>query len=145
MTLERIDPKTHLTTLREAIDRLFEEPWTFHGMFFHDDTAMAPVNVSEDDKTITVKAALPGVERDDIDVNVTGRVVRIRGEHKAEEEKKEENYHRREIQYGRVERVIDLPAAVDEEGAEGTFKDGMLTLTFRKKEEEKSKSIPIKD
>jgi HSP20 family protein len=145
MTLERTDSKTHLTTLREAIDRLFEEPWTLHSAFFRENTAMAPVNVSEDEKTITVKAALPGIERENVDVNVTGKVLRIRGEHKAEEEKKEENYHRREIQYGRVERVIDLPAAVDEEGAEGTFKDGMLTLTFQKKEGAKPKSIPIKE
>jgi HSP20 family protein len=143
MTLERFDPKNRLTTLRDAIDRLFDEAWTTPGRFFREEVNLAPVDVSEDEQTVTVKAALPGIEREHIEVNVSGNTLRIRGEHRAEEEKKEQNFHRREIRYGSVERVIDLPTAVDDENAEATFKDGMLTLVLKKKEVAKPKTIPI--
>jgi HSP20 family protein len=142
--MARWDPREHLMSLRREIDRLFESEKLVPGRFFGTEVGLTPIDLVEDDQSITVKAELPGIAREELEISVSGNLLTIRGEHKAEEEKKDQNYLRREIRYGRVERMIDLPAPVDVDKADAAFQDGILTLKFPKKEQAKAKTIEIR-
>jgi HSP20 family protein len=102
------------------------------------------VDVREEDNEVIISAELPGLDQKDIDVEVTRDSVRISGEKKAEEEKKEKGYYRHEITTGAFERVIDLPAEVDENKAEAEFSKGILTIRLPKSEEAQAKRKKIK-
>ncbi len=102
------------------------------------------MDVCETDDSLVVKAALPGVRPDEVDIFVTGDVLTIKGETKNEEETKGDNYRRRELRYGAFARSVPLPTRVDHDEAEATFENGVLTVTMPKAEEVKAKSIKIK-
>jgi len=97
------------------------------------------VDVKEESDRVVVSAELPGMDQQDIDVEVTQDSVRIAGEKKQEEKKEEKGYYHRETSYGAFERVIDLPAAVDEDKAEAEFSKGVLTINLPKSEQARSK------
>jgi HSP20 family protein len=101
------------------------------------------LDVYENDDALVVKAALPGVRPDDVDISVIGDVLTVKGETKSEEETKDESYHRRELHYGSFARSVPLPTRVDHEKAEAKFENGILTITLPKAEEVKPKSIKI--
>ena len=112
-------------------------PWIARGF--------APaIDVRETGDTLTVTVELPGVTKDEIDVNIHNNVLTIEGEKRQEEVTDEENYHRVERRYGRFERSLQLPEYVDAETVDASFKDGVLTLTMTKKEEIRPKSIEVK-
>jgi HSP20 family protein len=144
--LVRWDPVRDMMSLREAMDRLFEES------FVHPRGMLAPVegaatlalDVFESDDDVTVRASIPGVNPDDIDISVTGDVLTIKGETSEEREEKQGNYHLRERRYGAFQRSVNLPAPVNTDKAEAEFKNGVLTLTLPKVEEVKPRSIKIK-
>lgn len=145
MTLARWDPFREMMSLRQAMDRLFEEAWVLPSRFFAPEGIyIPPIDVTEDDQNIIVKAALPGLRPEEVDISVTGDALTIRGEHKAEEERKEQTWHRRELRYGRFERTITLPTAVQAEQAEAIFENGVLTLRLPKAEAVKPKRIQVK-
>jgi HSP20 family protein len=98
----------------------------------------------ETDDAVVVKAAIPGVDPKDVEINVTGDTLTIRGEIRKEEEVKEENYLRRERYYGSFCRSFLLPTRVVADDAEAVFENGVLTLTLPKAEEVKPKSIKVK-
>ncbi|MDP2949983.1 MAG: Hsp20/alpha crystallin family protein [Chloroflexota bacterium] len=91
-----------------------------------------------------VKAALPGMRPEDVDISASGDVLTIKGEAKTEEEVKRESYHRRELRYGSFARSVPLPTRVDYNKAEAAFEQGVLTVTMPKAEELKAKSIKVK-
>ena len=93
---------------------------------------------------MVVKTTVPGVRPEDIEIDVTGNILSIRGERKAEKEVKEENYIRRERSYGRFSREVSLPGGVLADKAEADFEDGVLTITIPKAEEAKPKVIKVK-
>jgi len=101
------------------------------------------LDVYETDDALVVKAALPGVRPDEVDISVTDDILTSKGETKSEEETKNENYHRRELRYGAFARSITLPTLVNHDKAEATFENGILTITLPKAEEVKPKSIKI--
>lgn len=144
--LVRWEPFRDLVTLRDAMDRLFEEsfvqpmrltPW--------DGGRGTPValDIYQTDESVIVKASLPGVKADEIDISVVGDVLTIKGELKAEEEVKEEHYIRREMRYGSFIRSVEIPVSVDSDKAEAVFENGVLTLTLPKAEEVKPKAIKV--
>lgn len=145
-SLMRWEPFRELISLREAMDRLFEEsfvrPW---GTWLRPGEAgTMAVDMYETDDAVVVKASLPGVKPEDLDISVTGDSLTIRGETKREEEVKEENYIRRERFYGSFCRTLPLPVPVVADDAEAEFENGVLTLTLPKAEEVKPKSIKVK-
>ena len=148
MALARWDPEVGMRSLSQAIDRFFEEPsyrprwWLFPHLM--DEEEIMPVDMFETDGAVVVKASIPGIKPEDIEISVTDNSLSIRGESKSEEEVKEENYFRRERRYGRFSRQIMLPGGTLGEKAEAEFKDGVLTITVPKAEEKKSKAIPVK-
>jgi HSP20 family protein len=143
--LTRWEPFREMTSLRDAMDRMFEEgflrgamplaPWADGGM---------AVDMYETDDHVVVKTPIPGVKADDIDVSVTGDTLTIKGEVKEEEEVKRESYLRRERRYGSYCRTVTLPGGLETDKAEADYSNGILTLTFPKVEEVKPKNIKVK-
>lgn len=144
--LVRWEPFRDLISLREAMDRLFEEsfvrPW---GGWMRPGEAQAPaIDMYETGNAVVVKATLPGVKPDDLDIHITGDTLTIRGEVKREEETREANYIRRERYYGSFARSLPLPTRVVADDAEAVFEHGILTLTLPKAEEVKPRPIKVK-
>jgi HSP20 family protein len=102
------------------------------------------VDISETDGNVMVKAELPGMEAKDIDIDVTGDMLTLRGEKKIEEEKKEERYYCRERHYGSFQRSFMLPTGVEGDKVDARFKNGVLTINIPKSKESKQKKIEIK-
>jgi len=102
------------------------------------------IDVYHDAGKLVVKADLPGLSKEDIDVSVVDNRLTIKGERKKETEAKEENYHRVERLYGTFERTFQLPATVDAGKIEATYKDGVLEVALPEKPEAKPKQIAVK-
>ena len=104
---------------------------------------MPRVDVIDRDDTIVVRAALPGVEKDDLNVSTTPQTVTIRGTTRKESREEKDEYFRCEISSGSFLRTVTLPAPIDEEKVKAKFKDGLLELTLPKGENAKRRSIEI--
>lgn len=145
-SLIRWEPFRELISLREMMDRLFEESFARpRGRWLVPlDLETLAVDMYETDDKIVVKASLPGVKPEEVDISVTGNTLTIKGETKAEEEVKEENYLRRERRYGAFSRSLSLPTQVEVEKAEAVFENGVLTLTLPKAEAVRPKTIKVK-
>jgi len=141
--LTRWEPIHEMMSLREAIDRLIDDAFT-RPVSMRDLSAMPLIDLSEDDDEITVKAVLPGLKPEDVQISVTADVLTIKGEFKNEDESKNRNYLIRERRFGSFERMMQLPTEVQTEKAHADFADGMLTLRLPKAEAVKPKSISIK-
>ena len=134
--------------LRGTMDRLFDEgfsrPWRLlpatNGDTFE---ATFPVEVSTTDTDIEVKAALPGVKPDEVEITVQNDVLTIRAEHKDTSEEKQRDYYRREIRYGAFHRSMSLPVSVDSDKAEAKFENGVLSLKLPKAESLRPKQIKV--
>jgi len=142
--LVRWEPFREITSLRDAMDRLLEESFIRPGLLFGETpSGMLPVDMYETDDQVVVKATVPGVKPEDIDVTVTGDLLTIKGEFKSEEETKKRNYLRQERRYGSFCRQVGLPAGVDTDKVKATFEHGVLTLEMPKIESAKAKTIKI--
>lgn len=143
--LVRWEPFRDLVSLREAMDRLFEESVIRPrvGWVAPVGTETLVVDMYETDDAIIVKSAIPGVKPEDLDISVTSDTLTIKGETKAEEEIREENYIRRECRYGSFCRSLTIPMQVMTDKAEAEFDNGILTLTLPKAEEVKPKTIKV--
>jgi HSP20 family protein len=105
---------------------------------------MPPVDIYENDQhEIVLKAELPGVSREDIDLRVENNTLTIRGERKRQQEAKQENYHRVERLYGSFSRSFSLPATVNTEKVSAEFRDGVLTVSLPAREEAKPRQIQV--
>jgi HSP20 family protein len=101
------------------------------------------VNVSEDDRNITVEAELPGMDSNDIDISLQNNMLVLQGEKRFEDEQKQGNYQRIERSYGSFSRTIPLSSSVDEDNVKASFKNGILTVTLPKQEKAQGKKIAI--
>ena len=141
--LIRWDP---FSDLRTTMDRLFDEgfsrPWRL--MTTQDYEASFPVEVSQTDQEIEVKAALPGIRPEDVDITVANDVLTIKAQHKEETvQDSKRDYYRREIRYGSFHRSMNLPVSVDADKAEAHYENGVLTLRLPKAESLRPKQIRI--
>jgi HSP20 family protein len=141
----RWDP---FSDLRGTMDRLFDEgfsrPWrilpatageTYEATF--------PVEVSETESDVEVKASLPGVKPDEVEITIQNDVLTIKAEHKDTTEEKKRDYYRREIRYGSFHRALTLPVSVDSDKAEAKFENGVLSLKLPKAEALRPKQIKV--
>ncbi len=141
--LIRWEPARDIVSLREAMDRLFDDAFT--RPFGMTAGLQAPaVDLYQTDKEVVVRASLPGLKAEDVQISVTGDLLTLRGEFKEKEEKKEKAYHLREQRYGSFERTIGLPTQVLADKAKAEFEDGVLTVTLPKAEEVRPKTITVK-
>ncbi len=102
------------------------------------------VDLYEEKDEIVAKTELPGVAKENIQVNISDHLLTIKGEKKREEETKEKNFYRSERSYGAFSRAIELPADVQGEKARASFKNGVLELHLPKTEEAKKKEVKVK-
>lgn len=142
MAIRRWEPFAELASLREAMDRLFEETWPRPFEMLR--PGGLAVDMYETDKDIVVKANVPGVRPEDIDVSVVGDTLTIRGERKEEQRVERANYFYQERRFGTFSRTLTLPAPVQTDKADARFENGVLTLTLPKAEGAKAKKIEIK-
>jgi HSP20 family protein len=133
-----------MMTLREAMDRLFDDAFMRPSTLMGRDWQAPAVDMYQTDDEVIINAALPGIKPDDVQISVTGEVLTIKGETKHEEESKQKTYHMREQRWGSFERTIMLPTEVKADKAEASFEDGVLTIRLPKAEEVKPKTITVK-
>jgi HSP20 family protein len=134
-----------MMSLRDAMDRLFEESFLRPGWFgMADPQAVAmPMDIYETEDHIVVKAAAPGVKPEDIEVTITGDLLTIKGEMKTEEKVEKDHYLRQERRYGSFCRQVNLPAPVKAESVQASYENGVLTLDLPKTEAVKTKSVKV--
>ncbi|HEY9527396.1 MAG TPA: Hsp20/alpha crystallin family protein [Anaerolineales bacterium] len=142
--LTRWEPVREMMTLREAMDRLFDDAFT-RPINLRDGGWSAPaVDMYQTDDEVVVKVALPGFKADEVQINVTGDVLSLRGELKREQEEKDKAWHIREHRWSSFERSVALPTQVKADGANADFENGILTISLPKAEEVKPKTISVK-
>jgi HSP20 family protein len=132
-----------MMTLRNAVNRLFDASMTP----LDSTRPLAwglPLDVIENEDAYLVKANLPGIQPDDIEITFTDNVLTIKGEMKSEDEVKEARYHMRERRYGAFSRSITLGDRVNGEKIQASYDSGVLTLSLPKAEEARPKRIEIK-
>jgi HSP20 family protein len=134
-----------MMTLREAMDRLFDDAFT-HPLSIRDGWSMSTpaIDMYQTDNEVIVKASIPGIKADEVQINITGDVLTLKGEVKQEEERKDRAWHIREQRFGSFERSVALPTAVKTDKAEAVFENGILTITLPKADEVKPRTINIK-
>lgn len=145
--LTRWEPAREMLTLREAMDRLFDDAFTRPFSLVREGGSTwssLTIDMYETNNDVVVKAALPGLRADEVQINVSNDVLTIKGEMKHEEEKKDKSWHIREHRWGAFERSIRLPTGVIADKAKADFDNGILMITLPKSEEVKPKTITVK-
>ena len=134
-----------ITSLRHAMDRLFEDSFVRPSGLLPALRAEAPaVDMYQTDKDVVVKASLPGMKAEDVDISVTGDMLTLKGEYREEQEVNEEKYFRKEMRFGSFVRSLEIPVPVKVDKAEAVFEDGVLTLTMPKIEAVKPRQVKVK-
>jgi HSP20 family protein len=136
-------PFEELERMRREMDRLSE---ALTGPLFREPLAgvFPPINVTEDPDNYYVRAELPGIKADELNISITGTSLSVAGERTIPAENEKALYHRREREAGKFSRVVSLLSRVDASKAEASSADGVLTVVLPKAEEAKSKQIAVK-
>ncbi|HAE60664.1 MAG TPA: heat-shock protein Hsp20 [Anaerolineae bacterium] len=142
--LIRWEPMREMMTLREAMDRLFDDAFTRPLSMGAVSSVLPAIDLYQTEDEVVVKAALPGLKPDEVQISITGDVLTLRGEFKQEEQKQEATWHIREQRRGAFERSVMLPSVVQTDKAKADFENGILTVTLPKAESVKPKTISIK-
>ena len=138
--------------LDQQVERVFEDffnrrwlrPWADWSLADSPLSTRAPkVDVMDRDSEVVVRAEMPGMSKDDIDISVSDNTVTLKGSMRKEEEKDDGDYHRREIVSSYVSRTVPLPCDVNGDQAKAKLKDGMLEITLPKAEKAKRKRIEV--
>lgn len=133
--------------VNSGLPSLFDE---FFTPFFNEEAVVRPssrktlaVDIYENEGNIIIEAEIPGVAKEDLHVDVKGKLLTLGGERKDEKEVKEENMYRRERSFGKFERTFTLPFDVKEDQVNASYNNGILTLEISKPEEQQVKQIKI--
>ncbi len=135
-------PFNELERIRQQMDNLFNRvpdtgmPSLHAGVF-------PSINLTEDQETYHIRAELPGISAEDLDIQATGNNLSISGERKIEAENDSVRYHRREREAGKFSRAISLPGDIDPDGVSASLADGVLKVSVPKAEKAKPKQITI--
>jgi len=145
MAMVRFDPFRDLSVLQDRMNRLFSDAYGPRG---NDDLMnrgqwAPPVDIYEIDGALVLKAELPGMQREDIDVSVENNTLTIRGERKLEQEVRQESFHRVERSYGSFARSFSLPNTLDATKIAADYKNGLLTVKLPVREESKPRTISV--
>lgn len=144
MALMRWDPFQDLWQVREEVNRLFDHTLNRYPALRGVRGWQPAVDMYEDDKEITVKAEIPGVEPKDVDITVTADSISLKGELKEETERREDGYIRAERRFGQFYRTLPLPAEVKPEEAQATFKNGVLEVRMPKAQVGRREGVKVK-
>src|SRR5579864_1675044 len=143
--LTRWDPLRDLATMQNRLNRFVRESYSPEGTeeALTTTSFAPPVDIYEDEHTITLKMEVPGIDEKDIDVRIEGNSLTVHGERKFEKDEKEENYRRIERQYGSFTRSFTLPNSVDPTQVTAHYDKGVLKVNLAKKAEAKPKQIKV--
>ena len=145
VSLVRYRPFTGMANLRQAMDRLFDGRFFAPYRLFTFETGdITPIDMYHTEKEVVVKATLPGVKPEEVDISITGDTLTIKGETKAEEKIERKDYLYQEHRYGAFHRSVALPSGLKTDKAEANFENGVLTLTIPKAEKVKPKQIKVR-
>lgn len=147
MSLARWDPFGGLSRMRDEIDRMFEDFFTGRPSLARVGPGLRipSVDIEEKDDTVVVRAELPGVKKEDLEIEVTPDTLSLKAEAREEKEEREKRFYRRERSWGMFQRTIPLPVEINKEKAKASFKDGLLEITLPKvAPEEKPESVKVK-
>jgi len=146
MSIIRWEPLRDLVFTHDHFNQLFNE--TFARAFGDQKevslrTWVPPVDICETEDSLVLKAELPGIKSDDVEIRVEDNTLYLKGERKFEKEAKDENFHQVERSYGTFSRSFSLPSSIDSDKVKAEYQNGILTLTMPKREEAKPKTIKI--
>ncbi|PMB48570.1 molecular chaperone [Fischerella thermalis CCMEE 5330] len=143
MALVRWEPFREIDTLQRQMNRLFDELMPTARETANGITFVPPAEMEETPDAIHLKLEVPGMDAKDLDVQVSADSVSIMGERKSETKTEEKGMTRTEFRYGKFQRLIPLPARVQNTNVQAEYKDGILKLTLPKSEEEKNKVVKV--
>jgi HSP20 family protein len=145
MAIIRWDPFRDMVTLREKMNRLFEDAVTGRGEDKDiTSSSWAPaVDIFENENELVLTAEIPGIDEKDVEIKIEDNTLTLKGERKFEKETKEENYHRIERSYGSFYRAFTLPQSVDAEKVQAEHENGVLKITMPKRQELKPRTVRI--
>jgi len=145
MAIVRWDPFREVVALQSRLNSLFQD--YNRGQNEEESLSAAsfapPVDIYEDDQKLVLKLEVPGVKQEDLDIQVEGRTLTVRGERKFSSEEKQENFHRVEHRYGTFARSFTLPNSVDAENVKAIYDAGVLQLELAKTAAAKPRQIKI--
>jgi HSP20 family protein len=148
MSITRWDPFRDMLSLREAMDQLLEQSFIRPGMMGGRGAQGGPQNlaidVAEQDDAYEVKASLPGVRPEDVQVTVLGDTVTIRAETAAEDERRQGNYLLRERRRGVMQRTIGLPGPIEPDAVKADYENGVLMLRLPKSQASRPRPIEVR-
>jgi HSP20 family protein len=146
MELIRWNPMRDVLSLRHQMSHFFDDAF---GSVVRNDRELSmwnrypKVDIYDNDESLVITAELPGIDKKDIDIDVKGGVLTLKGERSFDREVKEEKYYCRERTFGKFERVFRVPVDVDPEKISADYKDGILRIDIPKPEEQKPKQIAV--
>jgi HSP20 family protein len=146
MQLVKFSPVRDMFSFRNRINHIFDDvfyPINRDEVEFSMGSWNPVVDVYDNDDSIVIKAELPGIDKEGIEIDVKDRVLTLKGERSSESEVKDDNYYRRERSFGKFERAFTLPADVDPDKIKADYKDGVLKIDIPKPEEKKPRQITI--
>lgn len=138
MAIVRWDPFRDLTQMQSQLTRLMDQFWGGR-----EESWLPAVDVFDRADAVVLKAELPGIDPDQVHIEVEDNVLTLKGERKFEEKVEDERYYRVERRYGSFQRSLALPQGAKTDEIKATYQDGILTVTVPKAEEVKPKRIPI--
>ncbi len=141
--LTRWDPFREMEIMSNLLDRVWENQQLTRPRLVSSDTWGLALDVVENDEAFLVKASVPGVQPEDIEITFNDKTLTIRGEVKAEESVDETRYHLRERRFGKFARSITLPTRVNADQIEANYTAGVLMLTLPKSDEVKARRIEV--
>lgn len=145
MAIIRWDPFKDMVTLREKMNRLFEDVFTgqSEGKELAASSWAPAVDIFETENDLVMTAEVPGIDEKDIEIKIEDNTLILKGARKFEKETKEENYHRIERSYGSFYRAFTLPNSIDPERIQAEHENGVLKITMPKRTELKPRKVKI--
>ena len=141
--LARWNPFRELIDVRDDFDRLIDRIFRPELDLWAGQTKAPLVDIYEENDAIVVKAEIPGLKKEEIDISISDDAITLSGKKKDVKEVKKENFYQKEIREGSFLRTLPLPCRVDREKVKASYKDGMLEVILPKSPEEKKKEIKV--
>ncbi|MFB6277030.1 MAG: Hsp20/alpha crystallin family protein [Halothece sp.] len=141
MALVRWNPYAEMESFRRQMDRLFDE--ISESTALRDQPWQPAVELHDGGENLVLKAQIPGVNADDLDISATRDTVTISGEYRHEQQDNGQGIYHSEFQYGKFSRTINLPVSIQQDKVEADYQNGLLTLRLPKVEEAVNRSVKI--
>ena len=141
--ITRWDPYREMIAFRHAMDRMVDSALAGPDFVWQAESFGVPIDIVENEDEFIVKASLPGMKPEDLEITYNNNVLTIKGEVKDEQDIEESHYHLRERRYGSFARSFSLPANVNADSVKANFDQGVLTLSLPKTEDAKPKRIAV--